>query len=204
MVKALRYCENNEAARVIRIVHFTDDLATVPENFTSLVDLLSEIFPRFRIDVTIRQGEFNPWAVKEVVEGLGASEHSAFIGCPGEEFPFKLSDFGGLRIITSHAALHRYEEDYVAQAELDGEAQAAAPHTPVAAAAAAAAAGADDVRVQVAAETPTAPALNVAPVSDPVQASVDAAPAATVAAANGGAEADPCLSLLDATSLPQK
>ena len=48
-------------------------------------------------------GEFDPETVSEIAQFFGLSKNNVFIGCPGPSFKFKISEFGGVRIITSRA-----------------------------------------------------------------------------------------------------
>ena len=45
--KALQYCKFNESARVVRIIHFTVNVRTVPADFKHTIDILRAIYPRF-------------------------------------------------------------------------------------------------------------------------------------------------------------
>lgn len=99
--KAVRYCRDNEASRIIKIVHIAADLDSVPVDFADSVRILNACYPHFRIDATVIEGEFNPDTVQEVAQFFGLSRHSIFIGCPGPNFKFSIAEFGGARIITA-------------------------------------------------------------------------------------------------------
>ena len=51
--------------------------------------------------------QFNPETIFEIAQFFGMSRHSAFIGCPGPRFRWKLAEFGGVRIITSRSEVCR-------------------------------------------------------------------------------------------------
>jgi hypothetical protein len=117
--KAVRYCRDNEASRIIKIVHIAADLDEVPVDFADSIRILNACYPSFRIDATVIEGEFNPETVQEVAQFFGMSRHNIFIGCPGPNFKHSVADFGGVRIIT--ARQNKSEKSRVlAMTTLDG------------------------------------------------------------------------------------
>jgi hypothetical protein len=68
------------------------------------------------------RGEFTPVSVRLLTASFGTTNHSAFIGCPGADFPYTLAEFGGMRIITSHFDEHasRAENEQVRARRMRG------------------------------------------------------------------------------------
>lgn len=109
--KAILYAVLNENAGCLKIVHCVSPSALGPDIGRNLGGgdmeqrlkearrILDELHPKITIDLVIAFGPFNPNMVDELSKHLCIPKSMAFMTCPGPEFPYELSDFGGVRII---------------------------------------------------------------------------------------------------------
>lgn len=99
----MQYVRDNEATRVIKIIHIVNNLESIPDFFLSNTKTLNECYPECRIDASVFEGEFSPEMLNQIAAHFGVSNHFIFIGCPtysGSSMRFDLAELGGVRIIT--------------------------------------------------------------------------------------------------------
>lgn len=96
---AMLYVRANELTQRVRVVFLYRDESEIPARLKSDLETLDEIYPEIRIDLVLRKGEFGPEAVDEISKEYGVAKNYMFIGAPGERFPHKISDLGGVRLI---------------------------------------------------------------------------------------------------------
>ncbi|KAG0229229.1 hypothetical protein BGW42_001683 [Actinomortierella wolfii] len=98
---AIRYIRRNENSHKgnIRLVHVYTKAEEIPERLEANHRFLDELYPKIQIDMIFIQGKFDPETVDAISQQLQVPKSAMFIGCPGENFPYKIEDFGGARII---------------------------------------------------------------------------------------------------------
>ena len=100
--EAIQYVRDNEATRVIKVVHIVDDISDIPEFLEQNIQTLNDEYPSLRIDANVFEGNFSPEMLNNIASFFNISKHSIFIGCPGYRASrFNFADLGGARIITS-------------------------------------------------------------------------------------------------------
>ena len=97
--KVMLYIKNNEHTKKIKIVLVKNENNQIPENFESEIDVLDREYPEIKIDLVIMDGEFSPKLVKELSEKWNIPINFMFIGSPSDKFPYKIEEFGGVRLI---------------------------------------------------------------------------------------------------------
>ncbi|KAL9652081.1 hypothetical protein ABK040_015883 [Willaertia magna] len=115
--KAILYVRDNELTDWLRIVH----VFKTPKNEEEFLlkeqiidrmrrdcQKLDEIYPRMRIDFIAIESEngFGPDVIRLIENRLGVRKNLMFISCPSHRFSHKVSDLGGLRIITNDFTYH--------------------------------------------------------------------------------------------------
>ncbi|MBM4321706.1 MAG: APC family permease, partial [Deltaproteobacteria bacterium] len=97
--RAMLYIRSNELSKRVRVVHLFQDKDNVPERLKPDLEMLDKIYPEIKIDLILRKGEFKPETIDLLSSEYGVPKNYMFIGAPGQGFPHKLSDLGGVRLI---------------------------------------------------------------------------------------------------------
>jgi amino acid transporter len=100
LVKAFNYIDRNEASRNIHIVrYYTREDPVIEENLLKNLDIIRELYPKFRIKYHVHHGSFDPQAVASLSHDLNVPPNFMFIGSLTEKQSFSLQDLGGVRVI---------------------------------------------------------------------------------------------------------
>eukprot|EP00928_Gymnodinium_smaydae_P095709 TRINITY_DN8282_c1_g1_i1.p1 TRINITY_DN8282_c1_g1~~TRINITY_DN8282_c1_g1_i1.p1 ORF type:complete len:744 (-),score=146.53 TRINITY_DN8282_c1_g1_i1:365-2596(-) len=97
--RALMYIEENEEARLVRIVHVYDKEEAIPSLLLECVRVLDCVYPKIRLDCILVPGEFGPAMVAHVSEMTDVAPNCMFINCPKERFGHRIDELGGVRVI---------------------------------------------------------------------------------------------------------
>jgi len=98
--KAILYVRDNEQTNWLQIVHVYRERDQIPPRLSANVQLLDEAYPKLRIDLVLVKGEFGPTLISQLQQKLRVPKNFMFITCPGETFTHKVSDLGGVRLVT--------------------------------------------------------------------------------------------------------
>jgi amino acid transporter len=98
--KAVLYVRDNELTNVFRIVHVYESEDRIPPRLEEYIDLLDKMYPKLKIDLTLVKGIFTPALVHELAHRLDVPKNFMYLTCPSDSFPHKISEFGGVRVIT--------------------------------------------------------------------------------------------------------
>ncbi len=93
------YILKNEHTKKMKIVIVTNDKVQKPENFDQEIDFLDREYPEIDIELVEVEGEFSPELVQRLSKEWNIPINFMFVGSPGDRFPFKIEDFGGVRLI---------------------------------------------------------------------------------------------------------
>lgn len=93
------YIQNNEHTNKLKIVTVLGEKDKVPENFMKDLDVLNREYPKIEIEFVTEKGKFGPELVKELSEKWNIPINFMFIGSPGDRFPYKVEELGGVRLI---------------------------------------------------------------------------------------------------------
>lgn len=96
---AALYVLNNEQTTRLKVVHCYEREEEIPPQLAEHLKTLDHIYPQLRIDLVLVKGEFGPELIERLSRRLGVPKNYMFIGTPGNEFPHKLSELGGVRLI---------------------------------------------------------------------------------------------------------
>lgn len=99
--KAVLYIRDNEQTNWVLMVHVTRDEQDIPAHFEENCLILDKAYPKFRIDPVVVRGTFGPELIDQLSEKLGVPKNLMFITTPSERFSHKVSDFGGVRLVTN-------------------------------------------------------------------------------------------------------
>lgn len=98
--KAVLYVRDNELTNVFRVVHVYESEDRIPSKLEEYIDLLDKMYPKLKIDLTLVKGVFTPALVHELAHRLDVPKNFMYLTCPSDRFPHKISEFGGVRVIT--------------------------------------------------------------------------------------------------------
>jgi amino acid transporter len=97
--KVMLYISKNEHTKKLKIVIVKNDNIQVPERLEEELKFLDREYPEIDIEFIVKEGEFSPELIASLSEKWGIPINFMFIGSPGDKFPYKIEDLGGVRLI---------------------------------------------------------------------------------------------------------
>ncbi len=97
--KVMLYILRNEDTHRIKIVTVVKDEAEVPKNLPTDIEVLDRAYPSFEVDFVVLKGEFGPKLIEELSLEWNIPKNFMFIASPGDRFPYRVSELGGVRLI---------------------------------------------------------------------------------------------------------
>jgi len=97
--KVMIYIRNNEHTKRIKIVIALQGQGKVPKDLDKEIDFLDREYPEIDIEFTTVRGEFGPDLIKKLSKEWNIPINFMFIGSPGDKFPYKIEELGGVRLI---------------------------------------------------------------------------------------------------------
>jgi amino acid transporter len=97
--KAALYVLRNEQTQHMKVVHVYDDPKDIPAGLAEQLSTVDHLYPQLKIDFLAVKGDFDPGLVERLSQRLRVPKNAMFIGTPGDRFPYRVEDLGGVRII---------------------------------------------------------------------------------------------------------
>ena len=97
--KVMMYISKNEHTKRMKIVIITNENNKVPEKLAEEIDFLDREYPEIDIEFTVEEGTFSPALIKSLSKKWNIPINFMFIGSPSNKFPYKIEEFGGVRLI---------------------------------------------------------------------------------------------------------
>jgi amino acid transporter len=97
--QVLQYVQNNEKTGKLKIVTVTKVGYLQNDALRHDLEVLDRAFPDVKIDYLEMEGIFGPELIEELSKKWGIPKNFMFIGSPGDRFPYKVSELGGVRLI---------------------------------------------------------------------------------------------------------
>jgi hypothetical protein len=97
--KVMIYVSENEQTRKLKIVTILPENTTVSPILEKEIEVLDRAYPEIKIDFVKLHGEFGPEMIKKLSKEWKIPPNFMFIGSPGDHFPYKIADLGGVRLI---------------------------------------------------------------------------------------------------------
>ncbi|HJS01066.1 MAG TPA: APC family permease [Flavobacterium sp.] len=96
--KVMQYVENNETTRKLKIVNIKLEGVN---NQPLIIDLkvLDRAYPEIDIEFIELEGVFGPEIIDQLSKKWNIPKNFMFIGSPGNRFPYRISELGGVRLI---------------------------------------------------------------------------------------------------------
>ena len=97
--QAALYVLDNEQTSRLKVVHVHEPDSAVPLHLAGHLKLIDHLYPQLRIDFVSVQGTFDPETVEALSRRLKIPKNYMFIGTPGDRFPHRIEDLGGVRLV---------------------------------------------------------------------------------------------------------
>ena len=97
--RVLQYVENNEKAGKLKIVTVMQPGQTCNEALRKDLEVLDRAYPEVHIEYLELEGEFGPELIDTLAKKWRIPKNFMFIGSPGDRFPYRISELGGVRLI---------------------------------------------------------------------------------------------------------
>ncbi|GEO07438.1 hypothetical protein AAE02nite_51020 [Adhaeribacter aerolatus] len=97
--KVMRYIEDNENTRRIKIVNILTENESPPKKLMHEVDVLDRAYPDLDVDFIIMKGHFGPELIQELSRKWNVPKNFMFIGSPGDRFLYGVQELGGVRLV---------------------------------------------------------------------------------------------------------
>ena len=96
--KVMQYVQQNETTRNLKIVNVLNENGS-NEELKKDLEVLDRAYPEIHIDFIEMRGVFGPDLIDDLSEEWGIPKNFMFIGSPGDKFPYRVADLGGVRLI---------------------------------------------------------------------------------------------------------
>ena len=97
--RVMRYVADNEHTRRLRIVSVLKKGEEISAGIKRDVEVLDRAYPDIKIHFMVLHGEFGPQLIQKLSQEWKIPPNFMFIGSPGDRFPFRVADLGGVRLI---------------------------------------------------------------------------------------------------------
>jgi len=97
--QAILYVLANEQTSRLKVVHVYQSEEQIPPDLAGRLKLIDHLYPQLRVDFVAVKGEFGPELVEAISRRLQVPKNQMFIGTPGDRFPHRIEDLGGVRVV---------------------------------------------------------------------------------------------------------
>jgi amino acid transporter len=97
--RAALYVLKNEQTNRLKVVNVYQREEDIRADLASQLATVDHLYPQLKIDFLAVQGTFGPELIERLSQRLGVPKNAMFIGTPGDRFPHRVEDLGGVRII---------------------------------------------------------------------------------------------------------
>ncbi|MCB0354321.1 MAG: APC family permease [Bdellovibrionales bacterium] len=97
--QAVLYVMDNEHTNRLRVVTVVKDRSEVPESIKQDINFLDRAYPEVVITFEVIEGDFTPELLRNLSDKWNIPLNFMFIGSPGDHFPHRLAELGGVRLI---------------------------------------------------------------------------------------------------------
>ena len=93
------YIQNNEHTKRLKIVTATKNGTEITTQFRNDIDVIDREYPAIKIEFIELIEEFKPELIHKLSKEWKIPVNFMFIGSPGDHFPYKIEELGGVRLI---------------------------------------------------------------------------------------------------------
>ncbi len=95
----MTYIRNNEHTKRLKIVTVLRDDEEVPDNLESDIYVLDRMYPEIDIEFIKIKDKFGPSLIQKLSAEWNIPPNFMFVGSPGDKFPYRIEELGGVRLI---------------------------------------------------------------------------------------------------------
>jgi len=97
--KVLLYIQNNEHTKILKVVTAVKNGVEITAQFRNDIDVVDREYPAIKIEFIELDEEFSPELIYKLSKEWKIPINFMFIGSPGDRFPYKVEELGGVRLI---------------------------------------------------------------------------------------------------------
>ena len=97
--RVMLYISKNEHTRKLKIITVLENGETLPGRLASDIEVLDREYPDIDIEFIPMEGKFGPELIRELSDKWKIPINFMFIGSPGDHFPYRVEELGGVRLI---------------------------------------------------------------------------------------------------------
>lgn len=97
--KVMLYISKNEHTKKLRVVSVLEAGKVIPERLKTDIEVLDREYPEIKIEFIELQGTFGPELIRQLSDKWEIPINFMFIGSPGDKFPYRIEQLGGVRLI---------------------------------------------------------------------------------------------------------
>ena len=97
--EAMLYVRRNEHTNRVRVVIVYKNKKEIPPRLEQDLEFLDEAYPEIDIEFMAVEGEFGPELIQQLSGKWRIPTNFMFIGSPGDHFPYRIEELGGVRLI---------------------------------------------------------------------------------------------------------
>ncbi|MGB1269190.1 MAG: APC family permease [Flavobacteriaceae bacterium] len=97
--KVMLYIKRNEHTRKLKVVTATKNEKPITSQFRNDINVVDREYPMIKIDFIEIDDYFSPQLINRLSKEWNIPINFMFIGSPGDHFPYKIEDLGGVRLI---------------------------------------------------------------------------------------------------------
>jgi amino acid transporter len=96
---AVLYVLANEQTSNLKVVHIYENEADIPPTLGENLTTIDHLYPQLRIDFVAVKGSFTPETIEAISRRFKIPKNYMFIGTPGDRFPHRIEELGGVRLV---------------------------------------------------------------------------------------------------------
>jgi amino acid transporter len=97
--KVMLYIQKNEHTKKLKVVTATKNGNAITDQFRNDINVVDREYPKIKIDFIELDDHFGPELINRLSQDWKIPINFMFIGSPGDRFPYKIEDLGGVRLI---------------------------------------------------------------------------------------------------------
>lgn len=97
--KVMLYIQKNEHTKKLKVVTALKNGNEITPQFRNDIDVVDREYPQIKIEFIEIDDSFSPELITKLAEKWNIPINFMFIGSPGDHFPYKIEELGGVRLI---------------------------------------------------------------------------------------------------------
>jgi amino acid transporter len=97
--KVMAYVVENEFTNRLKIVTLLKAGEKYPEELLNDIHVLDRAYEQIEVDVVAMEGQLSPELIDKLSKKWCIPKNFMFIGSPGNQFPYQISELGGVRLV---------------------------------------------------------------------------------------------------------